>query len=70
MEDHPKDVSRDLENISIIFGDESLPHLYENSRVSSDQLPGQPGNCFFLSLDHVLISCYICFNVIFLKKVL
>lgn len=56
MEDHPKDVSRDLENISIIFGDESLPRLYENSRVSSDQLPGQPGNCFF-SLDHVLISC-------------
>ncbi|XP_042395241.1 transcription elongation factor SPT6 homolog [Zingiber officinale] len=43
VEDHPKDVSRDLENISIIFGDESLPRLYENSRVSSDQLPGQPG---------------------------
>ncbi|KAM0954059.1 putative tex-like protein, HTH domain superfamily [Dioscorea sansibarensis] len=43
VEDHPKDVSRDIENISIVFGDESLPRLYENSRVSSDQLPGQPG---------------------------
>ncbi|XP_072996636.1 transcription elongation factor SPT6-like [Typha latifolia] len=43
VEDHPKDVSRDIENISIVFGDESLPRLYENSRISSDQLPGQPG---------------------------
>ncbi|CAL9765594.1 unnamed protein product [Musa acuminata subsp. burmannicoides] len=43
VEDHPKDVSQDLEYISIVFGDESLPRLYENSRVSADQLPGQPG---------------------------
>ncbi|CAL9209230.1 transcription elongation factor SPT6 homolog [Musa acuminata AAA Group] len=43
VEDHPKDVSQDLEYFSIVFGDESLPRLYENSRISSDQLPGQPG---------------------------
>lgn len=43
MEDHPRDVSGEIENFHIVFGDESLPRLYENSRVSSDQLPGQPG---------------------------
>ncbi|PKA53008.1 hypothetical protein AXF42_Ash001989 [Apostasia shenzhenica] len=42
VEDHPRDVSQDM-NITIIWGDESLPRLFENSRVSSDQLPGQPG---------------------------
>lgn len=42
VEDHPRDVSQDM-NISIVFGDESLPRLYENSRISSDQLPAQPG---------------------------
>ncbi|XP_010922250.1 transcription elongation factor SPT6-like [Elaeis guineensis] len=43
VEDHPRDVSGEIENFHIVFGDESLPRLYENSRVSSDQLPGQPG---------------------------
>ncbi|ONK61390.1 uncharacterized protein A4U43_C08F29410 [Asparagus officinalis] len=42
VEDHPRDVSQDM-NINIVFGDESLPRLYENSRISSDQLPAQPG---------------------------
>ncbi|XP_020672293.1 transcription elongation factor SPT6 homolog isoform X1 [Dendrobium catenatum] len=42
VEDHPRDVSQDM-NITIVWGDESLPRLFENARVSSDQLPGQPG---------------------------
>ena len=48
VEDHPRDVSQDM-NISIVFGDESFPRLYENSRISSDQLPAQPGKntCIF-----------------------
>ncbi|KAK8925663.1 hypothetical protein KSP39_PZI018098 [Platanthera zijinensis] len=42
VEDHPRDVSQDM-NIIVLWGDESLPRLYENSRISSDQLPGQAG---------------------------
>lgn len=42
VEDHHRDISQDM-NISIVYGDESLPRLYENSRSSSDQLPAQPG---------------------------
>ncbi|CAM0954847.1 unnamed protein product [Alopecurus aequalis] len=41
VEDHPRDVSPQMENFSIVYGDESVPRLYENSRISSDQLPGQ-----------------------------
>jgi len=51
VEDHPRDVSQDM-NISIVFGDESLPRLYENSRISSDQLPAQPGKNIFIFLLH------------------
>ncbi|XP_047330082.1 transcription elongation factor SPT6 homolog [Impatiens glandulifera] len=40
VEENPRDVSHEFENLRIVFGDESLPHLYENSRISSDQLPG------------------------------
>ncbi|CAN6354813.1 unnamed protein product [Urochloa humidicola] len=43
VEDHPRDVNPQMENFSIVYGDESVPRLYENSRVSSDQLPGQSG---------------------------
>ncbi|KAM0824171.1 hypothetical protein ACQ4PT_070373 [Festuca glaucescens] len=41
VEDHPRDVNPQMENFSIVYGDESVPRLYENSRISSDQLPGQ-----------------------------
>ncbi|KAL6610566.1 hypothetical protein ACP70R_040535 [Stipagrostis hirtigluma subsp. patula] len=43
VEDHPRDVNPHLENFSIVYGDESVPRLYENSRISSEQLPGQSG---------------------------
>ncbi|KAG0480411.1 hypothetical protein HPP92_011269 [Vanilla planifolia] len=42
VEDHPRDVSQDM-NINIIWGDEAFPRLYENARISTDQLPAQPG---------------------------
>ncbi|XP_031382982.1 transcription elongation factor SPT6 homolog [Punica granatum] len=43
VEENPRDVGHEMDGLSIVYGDESLPRLYENSRVSSDQLPGQPG---------------------------
>ncbi|XP_062180009.1 transcription elongation factor SPT6 homolog isoform X2 [Phragmites australis] len=43
VEDHPRDVNPQMENFSIVYGDESVPRLYENSRISSDQFPGQSG---------------------------
>ncbi|KAJ4980659.1 hypothetical protein NE237_031496 [Protea cynaroides] len=43
VEEYPRDVGQEMDNLVVVYGDESLPHLYENSRVSSDQLPGQPG---------------------------
>lgn len=44
VEEHPRDVGHEMDELSIVYGDESLPRLYENSRISSDQLPGQKGN--------------------------
>ncbi|XP_073273008.1 transcription elongation factor SPT6 homolog isoform X2 [Primulina huaijiensis] len=43
VEDNPRDVGHDMDNLNIFYGDESLPHLYENSRISVDQLPSQEG---------------------------
>ncbi|XP_051151104.1 transcription elongation factor SPT6 homolog [Andrographis paniculata] len=43
VEDNPRDVGQEMDNMNIVFGDESLPHLYENSRISVDQLPSQEG---------------------------
>ncbi|CAD6271717.1 unnamed protein product [Miscanthus lutarioriparius] len=43
VEDHPRDVNPQMENLSVVYGDESVPRLYENSRISLDQLPGQSG---------------------------
>ncbi|CAH9116745.1 unnamed protein product, partial [Cuscuta europaea] len=43
VEDNPREVGQEMDNLNIVYGDESLPHLYENSRISSDQLPAQPG---------------------------
>ncbi|KAL4571782.1 hypothetical protein LXL04_018547 [Taraxacum kok-saghyz] len=43
IEDNPRDVGHGMENISAVYGDESLPHLYENSRISSEQLQAQSG---------------------------
>ncbi|KAG6427914.1 hypothetical protein SASPL_112161 [Salvia splendens] len=41
VEDNPRDVGHEMDNLNVVFCDESLPHLYENSRVSVDQLPSQ-----------------------------
>ena len=43
VEDNPRDLGHEMDELSIVYGDESLPRLYENSRISSDQLPGQSG---------------------------
>ncbi|XAR62643.1 hypothetical protein NMG60_11017483 [Bertholletia excelsa] len=43
VEDNPRDVGHEMDGLRIVYGDESLPHLYENSRISSDQLPGHSG---------------------------
>jgi hypothetical protein len=53
VEENPRDVGHEMDGLSIVYGDESLPRLYENSRISSDQLPGQPGTYFvtFLILN-------------------
>lgn len=45
VEENPRDVGHEMDELSIVYGDESLPRLYENSRISSDQLPGQSGYC-------------------------
>ncbi|KAI4378424.1 hypothetical protein MLD38_015904 [Melastoma candidum] len=43
VEDNPRDVGHEMDGIKIVYGDETLPRLYENSRISSDQLPAQQG---------------------------
>ncbi|KAB2010238.1 hypothetical protein ES319_D10G224600v1 [Gossypium barbadense] len=43
VEENPRDVGHEMDELSIVYGDESLPRLYENSRISTDQLPGQSG---------------------------
>ncbi|KAL8133543.1 hypothetical protein AgCh_008853 [Apium graveolens] len=43
VEHTPRDVGQEMDGISVLYGDEALPHLYEDSRISSDQLPLQPG---------------------------
>ncbi|PWA86407.1 global transcription factor group B1 [Artemisia annua] len=43
MTENPRDVWQDMENFQVVYGDETLPRLYENSRISSDQLQSQSG---------------------------
>ncbi|GAB2295631.1 Transcription elongation factor spt6 [Dionaea muscipula] len=43
VEENPRDVGHEMDGLSVVYGDESLPRLYENSRISSDQLPAQSG---------------------------
>lgn len=57
VEDNPRDVGHEMDNLNIVYGDESLPHLYENSRISTDQLPGQAGSFF------TEIMSYLCNTV-------
>lgn len=63
VEEHPRDLAEGLDMIKVVFGDETIPSLYENSRVSQEQLPGQPGMrfdlllCRFLTL--ILVNLFI-----------
>lgn len=43
MEDNPRDVGHEMDTLKIVYGDDTLPHLYENSRISVDQLSGHSG---------------------------
>ncbi|GAB4839170.1 Transcription elongation factor spt6, partial [Ancistrocladus abbreviatus] len=43
VEENPRDVGREMDGLSVVYGDESVPRLYENSLISSDQIAGQPG---------------------------
>ncbi|CAN8238192.1 unnamed protein product [Cochlearia groenlandica] len=43
VEEKPRDVGHGMDDLSIVYVDESLPRLYENSRISSEQLPQQSG---------------------------
>lgn len=59
VEEYPRDVRRDMDALNIIYGDETLPHLYENSRISEDQLPSQSGEYFFFfGMGCILIILY------------
>ncbi|KAI3742191.1 hypothetical protein L1987_59871 [Smallanthus sonchifolius] len=43
VEDNPRDVGHEMDGINIVYADETIPHLYENSRISSEQLQSQSG---------------------------
>lgn len=48
-EQHPSDLAESLDMIKVVYGEESIPALYENARISQVQLPGQPGAVYFQS---------------------
>lgn len=48
-EQHPSDLAEGLDVIKVVYGEESIPTLYENSRISQVQLPGHPGALYFRS---------------------
>lgn len=43
VEEHAGDLAEELNKIKLVYGDESIPSLFETSRISQKQLPGQPG---------------------------
>ncbi|XP_065867343.1 transcription elongation factor SPT6 homolog isoform X2 [Euphorbia lathyris] len=43
INEDPGEVDKTIGNVSIVYGDLSLPEIYETSEVSSCQLPGQQG---------------------------
>lgn len=73
VEDNPRDVGHEMDNLNIVYGDESLPHLYENSRISVDQLPSQEGvssvylhTLWIMSEKHLFsFSCAVIINSLF-----
>ena len=70
VEENPRDVGHEMDGLSIVYGDESLPRLYENSRISSEQLPSQQGlqlPLFKESHNSSYIYIYIFFFFFFLR---
>ncbi|EFJ08665.1 hypothetical protein SELMODRAFT_447972 [Selaginella moellendorffii] len=43
VEEHPRDLADGIDMIPLVYGDETIPRLYEYSRVSEEQLQQQPG---------------------------
>ncbi|KAH9626578.1 hypothetical protein KSS87_000655, partial [Heliosperma pusillum] len=43
VEENPRDMGHDMDGLSVFYGDESLPRVYENSHTSSEQIPSQQG---------------------------
>ncbi|XP_024981876.1 transcription elongation factor SPT6 homolog [Cynara cardunculus var. scolymus] len=43
VEDNSRDVGHNMDGVSVVYGDESLPRLYENSHISSEQLQSRSG---------------------------
>lgn len=56
VEEHPRDLAEGLDIIKVVYGDETIPSLYENSRVSQEQLPGHPGSIIFFSFSFMLVN--------------
>jgi hypothetical protein len=59
VEQHPRDLAEGLDMIKVVYGDESIPSLYENSQVSQEQLPGQPGGCGSFLFAVVLMILFL-----------
>ena len=47
VEQHAKDLSEGLDSTKLVYGDESIPSLFEASIVSQKQLPGKQGAVLF-----------------------
>lgn len=43
VEQHAGDLAEGIDKIKLVYGDESIPSLFETSRISQKQLPGLPG---------------------------
>lgn len=59
VEEHPRDLAEGLDTINVVFGDETIPQLYENSHISEEQLVGHPGtfHCFSADTPGLLSIC-------------
>ncbi|XP_076921812.1 transcription elongation factor SPT6 homolog isoform X1 [Bidens hawaiensis] len=43
VEHDPRDLSHEMDEINVVYAEETIPHLYENSRISTEQLQPQSG---------------------------
>lgn len=63
VERHAGDLAGRQGTIKLVYGDESIPILYETSRISQIQLPGQPGTVLFSCLVIVFLDIAILHEV-------